>query len=247
MTEGGFTLQSKSELGSPAKDGAPLTRRRYLDPTSTIDLTPPKKRKITTEAPQSPELTKEAAEMAISLFKDKTRTLSTKDVLQIQAAEAMVHKKGWVPSPELIHKAREFDQRTNLRPHEFYEYQQWKYPKNGPDEEEEAARAKKRRGKKSGIVLSPDFTWSVMAKALKWQIEGMNEALREVASSASRRRGMTTLEHCSMQEKRCERGLRYTRSFFSYICVQNLLSYLAMFRNMVTVDQWTYFLWRRQQ
>jgi hypothetical protein len=179
MTKGSFKLQLKSELDSPAKDDAPLTRRRYLDPTSTSDLTPPKKRKITTEAPQSPELTKEAAEMAISLFKDKTRTLSTKDVLQIQAAEAMVHKKGWIPSPELIHKAREFDQRTDLRPHEFYEYQQWKYPKNGPDDEEEAARAKKRRGKKSGIVLPPDFTWSVMAKALQWQIEGMNEAVEE--------------------------------------------------------------------
>jgi hypothetical protein len=179
MAEGGFKLQPKSELGFPAKGSAPLTRRRYLDPTSTGDLTPSKKRKTAVDGLQLPELTKEAADIAISLFKDKSRTLSTKDVLQIQTAEAMAHKKGWVPSPELIHKAREFDQRTGLGPHEFYGYQESKYPMNGPDDEEEAARAKKRRERKSGIVLPPEYTWSVMAKALKWQIKGMNEAVEE--------------------------------------------------------------------
>jgi hypothetical protein len=179
IKQGGFQVLALKEIDESELSTTPLGRRRHLEPGNTITPTKPKKARAD---PEIAELSQDEARAARIIFGDLGRTLTTVELTQIQAAEAMVHKKGWIPPVELLLRARDFAMRECKTPQDSPEYQLWKFARSGSNDKEDAERARKLRRQRTGIMNPPELTWSTMEAVLDFTLERQKQAAASVVA-----------------------------------------------------------------
>jgi hypothetical protein len=163
IKQDGFQVLALKEVDESELSTTPLGRRRHLEPGKMTTLTKPKKARVD---PQLAELSQDNAKAACMMFGDLSRTLTTVDLTQIQAAEAMYHKKGWIPPVDMLLRAREFAMRECATPQDSPEYDLWKFARSSSHDKENAERAQKLRRQRSSTMNLPDLIWSTMEAVL---------------------------------------------------------------------------------
>jgi hypothetical protein len=163
IKQGGFQVFALKEIDESELSTTPLGRRRLLGPGN---MTPSKKLKQARADPEIAELSRDNAKAAHMMFGDLSRTLTTADLTQIQAAEAMDHKKGWIPPVDMLLRAREFAMRECVIPQDSPEYELWKFARSSSHDKEDAEQARKLRRQRTGTMNTPEFTCSTMEAVL---------------------------------------------------------------------------------